>query len=50
MPTPPASSARWPQGASVNSRNRLGETALVIVLKNNKVDLAQKIARRPAPT
>lgn len=31
------------QGASVNARNRLGETALVILLKNNKVDLAQKL-------
>ena len=30
-------------GASVNSRNRLGETALVILLKNNQVDLAQKM-------
>ena len=31
------------QGANVNARNRLGETALVILLKNNKVDLAQKL-------
>jgi len=30
-------------GASVNARNRLGETALVILLKNNKVDLAEKV-------
>ena len=30
-------------GANVNSRNRLGESALVILLKNNKVDLAQKV-------
>ena len=30
-------------GASVNSRNRLGESALVILLKNNHVDIAQKI-------
>ena len=30
-------------GANVNSRNRLGESALVILLKNNKVELAQKI-------
>ena len=28
------------EGAAVNSRNRLGETALVIVLKQNRVDLA----------
>jgi ankyrin repeat protein len=31
------------QGAAVNSRNRLGESALIILLKNNKVDLAQKV-------
>jgi ankyrin repeat protein len=31
------------QGAAVNARNRLGETALVILLKNNKVDLAQEM-------
>src|SRR6478736_5990987 len=30
-------------GANVNSRNRLGESALVILLKNNKVELAQKV-------
>ena len=30
-------------GANVNSRNRLGESALVILLKTNKVDLAQKV-------
>jgi ankyrin repeat protein len=30
-------------GANVNSRNRLGESALVILLKNNKVDLAQEV-------
>jgi uncharacterized protein len=30
-------------GANVNSRNRLGESALVILLKNNKVDLALKV-------
>jgi len=30
-------------GANVNSRNRLGESALVILLKNNKVELAQKL-------
>lgn len=30
-------------GAAVNSRNRLGESALIILLKNNKVDLAQKV-------
>jgi ankyrin repeat protein len=30
-------------GANVNSRNRLGESALVILLKNNKVDLAQTV-------
>jgi ankyrin repeat protein len=30
-------------GASVNARNRLGESALVILLKNDKVDLAQKV-------
>jgi len=28
------------EGAAVNSRNRLGESALVIVLKQNRVDLA----------
>jgi ankyrin repeat protein len=28
-------------GAAVNSRNRLGETALVIVLKKDRVDLAE---------
>jgi ankyrin repeat protein len=31
------------EGANVNSRNRLGESALVILLKNNKVDLAQQV-------
>jgi ankyrin repeat protein len=30
-------------GASVNARNRLGESALVILLKNGKLDLAQKV-------
>ena len=28
-------------GAAVNSRNRLGESALIVVLKKNRVDLAQ---------
>jgi ankyrin repeat protein len=31
------------QGASIDARNRLGETALIILLKNNKVELAQKM-------
>lgn len=29
------------EGANVNARNRLGETALVIVLKQDRIDLAQ---------
>ena len=29
------------QGAAVNARNRLGESALIIVLKKDRVDLAQ---------
>ena len=28
-------------GAAINSRNRLGESALIVVLKKNRVDLAQ---------
>ena len=28
------------QGAAVNARNRLGESALIIVLKKDRVDLA----------
>jgi ankyrin repeat protein len=31
------------QGAAVDSRNRLGESALVIVLKKDRVDLAQLV-------
>ena len=30
-------------GAAVNSRNRLGESALIVVLKKNRVDLAQLV-------
>ena len=33
-------------GAAVNSRNRLGESALLIALKKNRADLAQLAARR----
>ena len=29
------------EGANVNARNRLGETALVVALKQDRVDLAQ---------
>ena len=28
-------------GAAINSRNRLGESALIVVLKKNRIDLAQ---------
>ena len=31
------------QGAAVNSRNRLGESALIILLKKDRVDLAQLV-------
>jgi hypothetical protein len=31
------------EGANVNARNRLGESALVIVLKGNRLDLAQTL-------
>lgn len=35
-------------GAMVNSRNRLGESALIILLKKNSVDLAQVVLDRGA--
>ena len=39
----PAMDRALREGASVNSRNRLGETALVIVLKKDRLDLAQAL-------
>src|SRR5205823_10863338 len=37
----PAIARALQQGAAVNSRNRLGESALIIVLKKDRVDLAR---------
>src|SRR5437660_11713019 len=37
----PAITQALQQGAAVNSRNRLGESALIIVLKKDRVDLAR---------
>jgi hypothetical protein len=37
----PAIARALQQGAAVNSRNRLGETALIVVLKKDRVDLAR---------
>src|SRR5437660_1595003 len=39
----PAIAQALQQGAAVNSRNRLGESALIIVLKKDRVDLARAL-------
>jgi len=39
----PAMTRALAEGAAINSRNRLGETALVVVLKNDRVDLARAL-------
>jgi ankyrin repeat protein len=39
----PAIARALQQGAAVNSRNRLGESALIVVLKKDRVDLARAL-------